>query len=57
MEVEVLRSGEARIRVKQIERMLRMLEGNIRPDDIKRLEREWLHPIAQRMEEIESKIT
>jgi hypothetical protein len=44
---------EARLRLKQVQSMLRMLEGNTSLEDIARLEREWLNPIASRLRDIE----
>ena len=35
----------------RVESMLRMLEGNTHPDDLKRLHREWLLPILSRLQD------
>ncbi len=40
--------------VKGIQSMLRMLEGNTLPEDIKKLEEEWLGPIHMQIGKLKS---
>ena len=45
---------QTRIELVGVQSMLRMLEGNTDPDDIRRLEKVWLSPILSRLMAMDS---
>jgi hypothetical protein len=45
---------ELLIERRRVESMLRMLEGNTHPDDLKRLVRVWLAPVLEKLQELET---
>jgi hypothetical protein len=44
---------QTKIELVRVQSMLRMLEGNTAPNDIRRLEQAWLWPILARLEDTE----
>jgi len=44
-----------RVEARRIQSMLRMLEGNTTPQDIKKLQQVWLDPITERLRDVQSK--